>query len=71
MFGHLDTYISCRLGKMTISNGVHTNNLTLYSPAQPMLQDGQVVWPDLGDDESNFNSIQNLMMIERDLFVPS
>lgn len=64
-----DAYISCRFGKMTISNGMHIKNLTLYSPAQPLLQDDQVIWLDLGDDESKFNSIHQLMMIERDSFV--
>ena len=27
-----DVYIACQSGKMTISNEVHTKNLTLYSP---------------------------------------
>ena len=37
------SYIACMSGKMTISNGIHTKNLTLYSPTQPLLQDDQVV----------------------------
>ncbi len=52
-----NAYIACQSGKMTISNGVHTKNLTLYSPAQPLLLDDQVVWPNLGDDDLEANSI--------------
>ena len=39
----VDAYIACRSGKMAISDGMNTKKLTLYSPAQPLLQDDQVV----------------------------
>ena len=42
---------------MTISNGMNTKNLTLYSPTQPLLQDDQVVWPNMGDPEMDLDSI--------------
>ena len=42
---------------MTISNGFTIKKLTLYSHATPLLQDDQVVWPDLGDDEPEENSL--------------
>ena len=56
---------------MTISNGAKTKKLTLYSPAQPQLDLDQVSRLDLGDDPSKFNSIQQLMMLERNTFVVS
>ena len=65
----VDAYIACRLGKMTILDGMNTKKLTLYSPTQPLLQDDQVVWPNLGDSDMDVNSITELMMISRDSFV--
>lgn len=44
-------------------------NLTLYSTAQPLLLDDQVVWLDLGDDDPEANSIHYLMMIGRESFI--
>ena len=67
----IDAYIAYKFGKMTISNGMHTKNLTLYSLAQPLLQDDQVVWPNLGNDELQLNACHQLMMITRDPFVTS
>ena len=54
---------------MTISDGMNTKNLTLYSRAQPLLQDDQVVWPNMGDPEMDLDSIKKLMMISRESFV--
>ena len=54
---------------MTISDGINTKKLTLYSPAQPMLQDDQVIWPNLGNVDVDINSIKKLMMISRKSFV--
>ena len=54
---------------MTISDGINTKKLTLYSPAQPLLQGDQVFWPNLGDTDVDVNSIKELMMISRDSFV--
>ena len=54
---------------MTILDGMNTKKLTLYSPAQPMLQDDQVVLPNIGDFDIHMNSIKELMMILRDSFV--
>jgi hypothetical protein len=34
-----DTFIGCRLGEMTISNGMAMKKLTLYPPSKPALQD--------------------------------
>ena len=67
----VDAYIAHRSIKLTISNGIHTMNLTLHSPAQPLLKDDQAFWHDLGDDELEINSLHQLMMITRDPFVPS
>ena len=64
----LDTknaYIAYRSRKITISNGVHTKDLTLYSLAQPLLLDNQVIWLELGDDDPKSNSLHQLMMIGR------
>ena len=54
---------------MTISNGTNTKNLTLYSLAQPLLQDEQVVWLNMGDPKMYLDSIKQLMMISRESFV--
>ena len=43
---------------MTILDGMNTKKLTLYSLAQPMLQDDQVVWPNLGDSDMDVDSIK-------------
>ena len=67
----VDAYIAWWYGKMTISNGIHTKNLTLYSPTQPLLLDDQVIWLDLGDDDPKANSILYLMMIGRETFIAS
>jgi hypothetical protein len=48
---------------MIISNGINTKNLTLYSSTQPLLQDDQVVWLDLGDDDPEVNFVNKLIMI--------
>ena len=54
---------------MTILDGTKTKNLTLYSPTQPLLQDDQVVWPNMGDLDVDLNSIKQLMMISKESFV--
>ena len=54
---------------MTISNGVNTKHLTLYSPAQPLLQDDQIIWPDLDDTKHEVISIHQLMMISKEPFI--
>ena len=64
-----DAYIARRSWKMTISNGFHTKNLTLYSLAQPLLLDEQPIWLDLGDGDPKANTIHHLMMITRELFI--
>lgn len=38
-----DAYIGCRSGDMTISDGITTKTPALYSPAQPQLDQEQVV----------------------------
>ena len=43
---------------MTILDGINTKKLSLYSPAQSLLQDDQVVWPNLGDTNVDVNSIK-------------
>lgn len=46
----LDAYIGCRSGDMTISDVINTKTIALYSPAQPQLDQEQVVWPDIGEE---------------------
>ena len=53
----IDAYIACHSRKMTISNGVNTKHLTLYSLAQPLLQDDQIILPNLDDIEPQVYSI--------------
>lgn len=38
-----DAYIGCRSGDMTILDGNSTKTLALYSPAQPQLDQQQVI----------------------------
>ena len=64
-----DANISCRLGNMTISNGQATKQFDLYPPAQPLLDLSTSVWPDLGDEEDELNSIAQLMMLHRQSFL--
>lgn len=60
--------IGCRSGDMTISDGYSIKKLTLYSLALPQLEFGDVVWPDLGEEEE-VNCVANLMMITREPFI--
>ena len=53
---------------MTISDGAKTKKLTLYSLAQTQLDLDQFSLLDLGDDPPKVNSIQQLMMLERNPF---
>jgi hypothetical protein len=39
-----DAFIGCRLGEMTISNGIARKKLTLYPPSKPTLQDSWQVF---------------------------
>ena len=39
-----DSYISCRAGNMTIKNGHMSKQLTLYPPAQPLLEHDLPLW---------------------------
>ena len=52
-----DAYIACHSRKMIISNGVNAKHMILYSLAQPLLQDDQIIWLDLDDTELEVNSI--------------
>ena len=52
-----DANISYRSRNMTISNGQATKKFDLYPPAQPLLDLSTSVWPDLGDEEEELNSI--------------
>jgi hypothetical protein len=47
---------------MIISNGIVTNQLILYPPAQPYHELDQTIWPTL--DEEDNNALQTLMTIE-------
>ena len=49
--------ISCKSGNMTISNGQATKQFDLYPPAQQLPDLSTFVWPDLGDEEEELNSI--------------
>lgn len=65
----IDAYIGCRSGNMTISNGITTKTLTLYSLAQPQLDQEKVVCPDIGEEAEEFNFVQQLMMLTRESFI--
>ncbi|GLJ22803.1 hypothetical protein SUGI_0429710 [Cryptomeria japonica] len=58
-----DAYIGCRSGDMIISDGSSTKTLALYSLAQPQFEQKQVVWPILGEESDEIDSINHLMMI--------
>ncbi|XP_059073393.1 uncharacterized protein LOC131874162 [Cryptomeria japonica] len=60
-----DAYIGCRFGDMTISNGNTTKKLILFPPAKPHEEDDTPVWPDLGDEVEEVNSLKTLIMIGR------
>ena len=55
-----DANINYRLRNMTISNGQATKRFDLYPLAQPLLDLSTSVWPDLGDEEEELNSIVKL-----------
>lgn len=63
-----DAYIGCRLGDMTISDGITTKTLALYSPTQPKLNQEQVIWPNIGEEVEEVDSVQQLMMLTREPF---
>ena len=54
---------------MTISNGQATKKFDLYPPAQPLPDLSASVWPDLGDEEEELNSIAQLMMLHKQSFL--
>ena len=54
---------------MTIANGKATKKFDLYPPTQPQLDLSTSVWPDLGDEEEELNSIEQLMMLHRQSFL--
>ena len=54
---------------MTISNGQATKKFDLYPLAQPLPDLSTSVWPDLGDEEEELNSITQLMMLHRQSFL--
>lgn len=45
-----DSFISCRSGSMTISNGCETKKLTLYPHATPMTNNDNSIWLDYDND---------------------
>lgn len=47
-----DSFISCRFGSMTISNGQETKQLTLYPHATPMINNDNSIWLDYEDEET-------------------
>jgi hypothetical protein len=47
-----NAHINCRLGNMIISNGDQTKELTLYPPAQPLLDTKDPIWVDSDPDDS-------------------
>ena len=61
--------INCRSRNMTISNGQVTKQFDLYPPAQPLPDLSTYIWPDLGDEEEELNSIVQLMMLHRQYFL--
>ena len=61
--------IRCRLGNMTISNGQAAKKFDLYPPTQPLPNLSTFVWPDLGDQDEELNSIVQLMILHRQSFL--
>ena len=49
--------ISCRLRNMTVSNDQATNKFDLYPRSQPLPNLSTSIWPNLGDEEEELNSI--------------
>lgn len=47
-----NAYISCRIGDMTISNGVTTQKLVLYPPAQPSPVSKNPLWVGFDKDDT-------------------
>jgi len=64
-----DANINCRSGNMTISNGQATKQFDLYPPTQPLPDLSTSLWPDLGDEKEELNSIVQLMMLHRKYFL--
>ena len=64
-----DANISCKSRNMTISNGQATKQFDLYPLAQPLLDLSTSVWPNLGDEEEELNSIVQFMMLHRQSFL--
>ncbi|XP_059070728.1 uncharacterized protein LOC131860349 [Cryptomeria japonica] len=56
-------------GDMTISDGMTTKKLALYPPTKPQLDLEQPVWPNIGEEADEANSVAQLMMIDRDPFL--
>ena len=63
----VDACIAFHLGKVTISDEIHTKKLTLYSPTKPKVELDQFVWPNLGNASLKENLVQILMVIKRKL----
>lgn len=64
-----NAFIGCRSREMTILDGMTTESISLYLPAQPQLDLGQPVWSNIWEETNEFNSITYLMAIERDPFL--
>ena len=54
---------------MIISIGQATKQFDLYPPAQPLPDLSTSIWPDLGDEEEELNSIVQLIMLYRQSFL--
>ncbi|XP_057856999.1 uncharacterized protein LOC131066290 [Cryptomeria japonica] len=52
-----DAFIGCRSEYMTISNGNTTKKLVIFPPAKPNKENDIAVWPNLGDDVEEVNSL--------------
>lgn len=63
-----DAFIGCHSRDMTISDGQSTKKLALYPPARPQPDLSQPVWPDVGEEIEEANSLAQLMMIQNDPF---
>lgn len=63
-----DAFIGCCSGDMTISDGQSIKKLALYPPARPQPDLSQPVWPNVGEEIEEANSLAQLMMIQNEPF---
>ncbi|XP_059068549.1 uncharacterized protein LOC131859050 [Cryptomeria japonica] len=65
----IDASIRCRSGDMIISNGMTAKKLVLYPLTKPQLDLTQPMWPNIGEETDEDNSVAQLMVIDKDPFL--